>query len=338
MEQTMPESCSSEGAVSTRETFAPDRLNGDRADAAPARKAVMTARNRYNAGLKLIRRGHLFTGLFMTPWVFLYGVSGILFNHPEAFPDRDVRTFSRADSIGTGLEDFPDASTIASRVVAAINAKSSDRALKLTDPEGVAFSRNLIATASGGGREYRINVDLESGLGTVAHTPAPKAGVKDDSIFGRVELTDSPRELVTRAVPSLAAKLGLDAQTASVRTIPDVAFSAESKGRVYRLSYNLRSGAVSAREDGEPEYGLTTRAFLTQLHKKRTYPARIDSRWFWAVSVDAASVIMVLWGISGLLMWWQIKSMRRWGLLVIAVSLATASLIAFAMHGVLSTV
>jgi hypothetical protein len=55
----------------------------------------------------------MFAGLFMTPWVFLYGMTGFLFNHPEAFPDREVRTASRAEVVGTALEDFPTAPELA---------------------------------------------------------------------------------------------------------------------------------------------------------------------------------------------------------------------------------
>jgi prepilin-type N-terminal cleavage/methylation domain-containing protein len=78
----MADTDSFHGAVTTHEMYAPDRRNGDRARPAPARRAVTTTRNRYHLVLKLIRRGHLFTRLFMTPWIFLYGVSGFLFNHP----------------------------------------------------------------------------------------------------------------------------------------------------------------------------------------------------------------------------------------------------------------
>ena len=75
------------------------------------------ARIRYNAALKFLRRAHLFAGLFMAPWVLLYGVTGFLFNHPEAFPDREVRTAGQTELVGTALEDFPTAPQLADRVV-----------------------------------------------------------------------------------------------------------------------------------------------------------------------------------------------------------------------------
>ena len=36
--------------------------------------------------IKFLRRIHLYAGLFLLPWVFLYGVTGAMFNHQELFP------------------------------------------------------------------------------------------------------------------------------------------------------------------------------------------------------------------------------------------------------------
>jgi hypothetical protein len=296
----------------------------------------LSARNRYNATLKLVRRVHLFTGLFMTPWVLLYGVSGFLFNHPEAFPDREVRPIGPAETARTGFEDFPDAPAIAARVVEEMNARSSGRPLRLVEPGSASFSRDLLATAKGGGADYRIQLDLGSGLGTATAARATKVGIKGDLPGGGLQLADPPRDRLARAVPALASKLGLDPATASVKTVPVVDFAAESQGKVYRLAYDLQSGIVSARGLGDPEDRLTARSFLTRLHKKREYPGRVGASWFWAVGVDATSALMVFWGASGLAMWWQIKSLRGWGSLVLAASAGVAAVLALGMHRVLS--
>jgi hypothetical protein len=273
----------------------------------------------------------------MIPWVFLYGVSAFLFNHPDAFPDREVRSIGPAEIAGTGFEDFPDAPAIAARVVEVMNARSSGRELRLIGPGGSAsFSRDLQATVKGDGTDYRIQLDLDSRLGTFSAARAPRVGMKDDLLQDSVQLADSPKDRLVRAISALTSRLGLDSTTAKVRAAPDVVFAAESCGKVYRLTYNLQSGVVSALEDGDSAERLTTRSFLTQLHKKREYPGRIDARWFWAVGVDATSALMVFWGASGILMWWQIKSMRRWGSFVLAASALAAAVLALGMHRALS--
>jgi hypothetical protein len=326
------------GPLITEDTCPPPAPHRERARHAPARNVKLSARNRYNATLKLLRRAHLFTGLFMTPWVFLYAVSGFLFNHPDAFPDRQFKPIGRGEIAGTDLESFPTAPAIAARVIEAMNAESSSRSLRLVEPESAEFSRDLIATAAGKqrGTSYRIQLSLGSGQGTVSPARATRPGIHEDGLGGKVQLPDLPRDRLPRAITALSTNLGLEPTTASVKTVPDVVFNAELRGKVYRISYNLRSGTVSALDDADATDRLTTRSFLTQLHKKRTFPERIDSRWLWAVGVDAISALMLFWGVSGVLMWWQIRSMRGWGCWVLAASGATATVLALALYRVLS--
>ena len=42
-------------------------------------------RTRYSAAVKVFRRTHLYFGLLLVPFVLLYGMSAILFNHPTWF-------------------------------------------------------------------------------------------------------------------------------------------------------------------------------------------------------------------------------------------------------------
>src|SRR6516225_9073547 len=95
-------------------------------------------RVRYNVALKLVRRAHLFAGLFMTPWVFLYGITGFLFNHPGAFSDREVRYAGRSTVVGTALESFPGAPELADQVVDALNAKAGTTTFRLVERDSAA--------------------------------------------------------------------------------------------------------------------------------------------------------------------------------------------------------
>ena len=54
-------------------------------DVAPSpTRARRRPRGRWLAKLmKLVRRVHMYTGLLMFPWVLLFGLSGMLFNHPN---------------------------------------------------------------------------------------------------------------------------------------------------------------------------------------------------------------------------------------------------------------
>ena len=48
------------------------------------------------------------------------------------------------------------------------------------------------------------------------------------------------------------------------------------------------------------------------------------------------ALVMVFWGLSGVLMWWQIKATRRVGAVVLLVSLLAAAAAGVGMHEVLS--
>ena len=62
------------------------------------------------------------------------------------------------------------------------------------------------------------------------------------------------------------------------------------------------------------------------------YPVQQNVRWYWAIAGDAMFATMVFWGLSGVLMWWQIKRTRLWGILCLVVSSVAATWLAIGMH------
>jgi len=107
--------------------------------------------------------------------------------------------------------------------------------------------------------------------------------------------------------------------------------------KVWTVTYNALTGTVSGTPaDGvPPPEELSTRRFLTRLHLAHGFPGSPNTKWFWAVLVDAMAFVMVFWGLSGLFMWWQVKSTRRWGFLVLLVSAVAATALGLGMHDVL---
>jgi hypothetical protein len=290
--------------------------------------------------LKLVRRAHLFAGLFLTPWVFLYGISAFLFNHPEAFPDREACDFGPSEVAGTALEGFPTARTLAHRVVAALNApagpgQSTSPAFRLLAPDTAVYSRDLFATATGKGREHSVRFDPDGGAGTVRSTSLPPMQAAWPGP-ATVPLDDAPRDRIAVGVPALLTRLGLEADVVAVRNPPDCLFRAEAGGRPWRIAYNIQTGTITARPIDPADSPLSTRRFLTGLHLARGYPTPVDCRWAWAVVVDVMAVALVFWGISGLLMWWQMKGLRRIGMFVLLASLVAAAATAAGMHDVLA--
>ena len=63
-----------------------------------------------------IRRIHLYSGLFMLPWVLLYGFTALLFNHPNTMTDgnTEVTSFELKEEEKSSL---PSAREIAEEIV-----------------------------------------------------------------------------------------------------------------------------------------------------------------------------------------------------------------------------
>jgi hypothetical protein len=303
---------------------------------ADARGPRPRGRARYNRAMKFVRRAHLFAGLFMTPWVFLYGITALLFNHPDAFPDAKVIRFGRSTLAGTPLAEAPLPAALAARVVAAINtanAKTSNpTAYRLAHPVQAGYASDFFASAHGDGQEHFVRIDLARGKGTVssqlelAENPVPFV------TEGGVKLEPPPMEPLTRAVPGLLGRLGIPGAKAVDRSLPpDLSFLMDGDGRTWRVTYSLQNGQVSGRPETEAR-PISTRSYLLRLHVAHEYPSELGVRWFWAAAVDAMFLSMVGWGLTGLLMWWQMRSVRKVGIAVLVASVATAMAVAIGMH------
>src|SRR6476661_6325569 len=73
----------------------------------------------WNRTMRVVRRVHLYSGLFLFPWVMLYGFTALLFNHPGVTPDVPVEHLAAASS-GSPLFGLPTARETAEQVVAEI--------------------------------------------------------------------------------------------------------------------------------------------------------------------------------------------------------------------------
>jgi hypothetical protein len=60
--------------------------------------------------------------------------------------------------------------------------------------------------------------------------------------------------------------------------------------------------------------------FLERMHRRRGYNSyALENTWGFAV--DVAVVTMAFWSLSGIWLWWELKSTRRWGALSLAAGL-----------------
>lgn len=324
--------------------------------------------------IHLLRRGHLYLGLFLFPWAILYGVTAFLFNHPTAFSDQPTVTFGKDAVAGTPLENLPTAAEQAEQVVKLLNEKQKPAMPYTLGTGEIKYAREFaFATVKAKGCTVSVLFDVKNGGGTIRSTvdkpkaePPPKApfavGNSSASVGGRGAGPKGPRggdrpgrdsdaikletplhERVKAAVPAVLLATGtLDREDfadgdVTVTSVPDIAFPVEADGKTWAASYNPMTGAITGKpveEEEKPE--LSARRFLLRLHTAHGYPGETNARWYWAVVVDAMAFVMCFWGVTGLIMWWQIKATRRIGAVVLILSAVAATALGLAMHSAMS--
>lgn len=298
----------------------------------------------------LLRRVHLYLGLLLLPWAVMYGVTAFLFNHPAAFSDQPTVPFGREAVAGTPLEGVPSPRTQAEQVVAKLNELHHPAAPYTLGPGEAKYSREFAfatATAKADGRTVSVLIDPRTGTGTVSssptkpkgdpapftHTPPPPAhaGPWADPI----RLSPSLPERVKTAVPVILDRTGFASENVTVTSVPDLVFPIEADGRTWAATYNATTGTVTG-APAEPPAGPTWRQYLLRLHTAHGYPGEPNARWGWAVVVDVMAAVLVFWGLSGLVMWWQVKATRLPGAVVLVLSAVVATAFGFAMHAAMT--
>lgn len=320
----------------------------------PLRKRVMHA----------VRRAHLYFGLFLLPWAVMYGVTGFLFNHPAAFADAPTATFGTSELAGTPMAELPKPDAVAAQVVAALNERRKEGTpYSLVEPGKARYTRDFaFATIKADGQDVSILFDVNTAGGTVRSKPAApvkppaekapfavnpaKADGTDSPKFsktsanrpGGLALSEPLHERVKAAVPVVLERTGFPKGEVTVTSVPDLSFRMSDGAKVWTVTYNALTGTVNGTpaDAAAPPEELSTRRFLTRLHLAHGFPGDTNTRWFWAVLVDAMALVMVFWGVSGLFMWWQVKSTRKLGFLVLLLSTVAATALGLGMHDVLT--
>jgi hypothetical protein len=390
----------------------------------PTEKQVRKHRPSWIRGsLMLARRAHLYAGLLLVPWVFLYGFTGFLFNHPSWFSNQLFIDFGAREMAGTTLDGIATPRQMADEVIGQLNSRFGTR-YEIVSPETAALGRGglnatlemadksnyqLTISASGQGGTVRpargVRGPVPGGRGgmagaNVGGADGTRPGRRDErspgnaqgdiasgrnlglqesvvsegksepespqrrsgggrgienqnnndsggapetrapfTVTGGLDLVNSPIDRMRAGLPQLLRRLSIDdAKVASVQMMP-LTFLMKDKQTTWEVHYSASSGEVTGhiKKDQTAAAGsLAPRTFLTNLHKAHGYPtSETNARTFWAVIVDIMSSVMILWGVTGLVMWWQIKRTRVSGGVCLALSLAGAIWLGIGMHAVM---
>lgn len=279
----------------------------------------------------LIRRIHLYTGLFLLPWVLLYGITGAMFNHQGLFPEATIHEIPAAELTESGLDQLPAPEQLAQQVVAAIQAASPDDRIELSSDHGAEFNNRIVLEVSASGRKHAVQIDPVAQSARVIELPEQEHLERLLGNVSNVHLSDNPYERARRAVPEIMAAAGIESsQSPRPRGWCKLNFLATVNGEPARVTYVLRDGHVDVTKyDGND--GMTPRHFFLRLHTSHGQPPHWNGRMVWSIIVDAMAIAMVTWALTGLFMWWQVKRTRMIGAIVIAGSVVSSLLIYFSM-------
>ena len=302
----------------------------------PTLKTVVWGRRRvlFNRAMRLVRRGHMYLGLFLLPWVLLFGISGFLFNHNEQIFGGAVEMVAdlRPAVVNdwTGFEAISE-EDLAEQVVARINAlDGTDGGFRLV-PGTAKVQGNFGYSTTVDGETIRASLGLETGRARVtrqrrsktAESTHPSFHEKEVSIPAiNVQALKEYAEGVLKGVGVTAFKpLEPSGGGARMHLVVE-----DEEGNRWNTSYNFLTGSLGAR-GSEDESPMNFRSFVTRLHKTHHYPERFGARWVWIAIADLTGLSLVFWGISGMLMWWQIKPTRLIGVLVVSIMTIAAAAI-----------
>ncbi|MEM7154669.1 MAG: PepSY domain-containing protein [Myxococcota bacterium] len=279
----------------------------------PARDRARAARNAKI--LKIIRRTHLYAGLAMVPWVLMYAISGLLFNHPSLSGSPGVHRFVRDDLPPQVLADVPTPESAAEAAVEAMRATAPDAQIELQPTPLPEYGGSLRARGEIDDQRVRLFLGARSGNGSLRMSPVEEPAQPE--AFAEVESmpVDALEPAIFERMVEAAAEPWLDEPEAlKLESAPKIEFVATIDGRPWRVTYDAVTQKPEFEEIEEPE--VRTSRILARLHMTHTYPAEFGVPWIHAFVVDLTIFCLIMWSITGVVMWWQLRRLRRVGWVV----------------------
>ena len=281
----------------------------------------------------LLRRIHLYAGLFLLPWVFLYGITGAMYNHQGLFSEASISYVHSEQLASSPLAKVGTANELAQAVVDALAQAAPQHTIVLTDDHRPEFTNDISFEVEATNGKHHVHIDPVQKRAWVAthatNSETPQPALKD---VNHISLESDPHIWAMQSVDQILSEAGLVA-AGKPRALgwSKLNFLVEINGQPARVTYVLRDGHVDVTHYTQQD-GMTPRQFFLRMHTTHGQPPQWNGRRFWSLLVDAMAIAMVSWGTTGLVMWWQIKRTRRIGFVVLAASFGTAAMMYFVMQ------
>ena len=270
---------------------------------------------------RLARRLHLYFGLFLVPWVCLYGCTALFFNHPDWLHPRTMDHLGPEVFDASSLAEPPGKDALAAAVHASLPGT-------LSEPENIRWVGRYRLRGKDEAHRYSVYAEPDGRSGVMYTTPLDVPGAHPMEALDAVEVPFALSR--DDAWPTVEERLGVG--TLTLDRAPDLMFDVRDGDDLWRVEYSPLSGELSAERIADRPAAPTTRSFLLRLHTQHAYPGAVTTRWLWAVLVDVMGGALVLWALTGLLMWWQIKKLRRVGGAVILAGVGSMALLGWSLY------
>lgn len=266
--------------------------------------------------LRWIRRLHLYCGLAMLPWVLLYAVSGFLFNHPAISSKPGVHRFTKEQLPPSILAPMPDPAAAAAAMTEQLRQHATEATIEPRAEPAPSYSGSLSARGTQQDQQLSVFLSLKTGNGSVRLTPVEPEPVPDALASLEEISVDSLDPAVFEGIARALAQQHVGEPTElTLSRAPKLRFGLTIDDEPWILTFDPKARTLEyERADVEPEVRLAR--VLARLHMTHVYPASFGVPWIHALVVDLTIICLVLWCMTGLVMWWQLRRLRRIGWVV----------------------
>jgi hypothetical protein len=281
-------------------------------------------KRRRHRALRAVRTIHMYIGLVLFPWVVFFGLTGMLFNHPGVGEPTSGRPIAAAELSAAGVQTL-DPDEVAESIATALRTQGKPFRV---DPGYDSGFHGTTGVATGApGVKLLTIVDLERGRGVVL--TRPDRATPDAPFAGEVRLDQVQLDALPPKVTSLLAARGISglahepylamAQVLRFRLLDDA-------GRRWNATYDLGSGRLDGRPTDSPP-PLSLHDLLGTMHRTHHFPARLGPITFWVLFADLTALALVIWALTGIVMWIQIKKSRAAGVVAVSVGVLIATVV-----------
>jgi len=255
-----------------------------------------------------------------------------MFNHPGLFPAVESFSVDAGKLQTTSLQNIESPDALAKRVVQSLQQASPQSDIRLLPDHRAAFNNNILLETRVKGVRHVVHINPAQKDAWVTIPPVNEEQQRQRAVLPgvrNVRLDPNPYQQARESLPDTMSAAGLETPTpAKPLGWCKLNFLANIDGETARVTYVLRDGHVDVtRFTGED--GMIPRATFLRMHTFHGRTPENSARNVWSLFIDLMALAMMTWGMTGLVMWWQMKKLRTIGFAVLACSVITASAISY---------